>query len=104
MFIKGFNRAWEAERQKIELRLSEDLKKEIDSLNFAITAEKKDDPDYSMELKKMKADLTLRKALVYYESEQIAKQRMQLRISYIAILMSSIALVISILSVLLKIY
>jgi hypothetical protein len=103
MFIKRFNRAWETERQKIELRLSEDLKKEIDSLNFAITVEKNDDPDYTMELKKMKATLTLRKALVYYESEQIAKQRMQLRISYIAILMSSIALVISVLSVLLKV-
>ena len=103
MFIGKFNRDWEAERKKIELRLSEGLKKEIDSLNFAITTEMHEDPDYTVELKKMKANLTLRKSLVYYESEQIAKERMQLRISYIAILMSSIALVISILSVLLKV-
>ncbi|MCD6184325.1 MAG: hypothetical protein J7K84_00820 [Deltaproteobacteria bacterium] len=104
MFIETFNKAWEKERKKIELRLTETFEKEIKSLLISAKSvdEDENDKEFSLELKKKRAELILRKSLVTFESEKIAKERMQLRMSYIAIILSSTALVVSILSVLTK--
>ena len=93
MFIEFFNRAWEKERQKVESRLGVLLENEIENLRFAIKTT--EDPEYSLELKKVLVNLVLRKTLVAYESEEIVKRRMELRISFFAIVLSSIALIVS---------
>ena len=99
MFIKSFNAAWEKEKIKIETKLTKILDHEISCMETSINIAQKNDKDYALELKKKKADLILRKALVAYESEEIAKQRMQLRASYIAVVISAVALLISVLAI-----
>jgi hypothetical protein len=93
MFIEFFSRAWEKERQKVESRLRVLLENEIENLRFAIKTT--EDSEYSLELKKVLVSLVLRKTLVAYESEEIVKRRMDLRISFFAIVLSSIALIVS---------
>ena len=78
MFIEHFNKAWEKERKKIEIRLSETFEKEIKSLQTSAKyVEDEKDKEYALELKKKRAELILRKSLVVFESEKIAKERMQ---------------------------
>jgi len=103
MLVKSFNKAWEEERKKIEERLTAQFQNEIDNMDFAIKATKVDnDPVYLQELLRMRAKLLLRKALVGFESEEIARQRMQLRTSYLALFMSSLALIVSVTILLFK--
>ena len=101
MFLRAFNKAWELERAKIEKDLVERLEKEISSVGRSYEAATPSS-EHRQTLGKLKSELVLRKALAIYESEEIARARMQLRSSYLAVLMSSVALLISIITVLSK--
>lgn len=99
--IKYFNDAWEKERLKIEERLKCQLQNEIESLQASsaqpdVTAEQRN------ELQNFKVKLIFRKSMAAFESEEIARQRMQLRASYLAIVISSVALSISVVAMWLK--
>lgn len=101
MFIKYFNKTWEKERDQIEIKLKERLKKEIKSIDWSmknggLTQEDK------LELNKLRNQLLVREAMAVYESEEIARNRMQLRASYLALILSSVALIISVATVLAK--
>jgi hypothetical protein len=93
IFIRCFNQAWEEEREKIEIRLVATLEKEIISMESSAKIEEDQDKEYALEIKKKRAELILRKSLATYESEKIALQRMQIRISYVAIIISSLAFI-----------
>lgn len=102
MLIKSFNKAWEKERNFIEKQLQSKLDEQIRELKKALHAPGYMDDDTRSSLSKMHNELVLRKALAVYESEEIARSRMQLRSSYLALIMSSLALIISITTVLIK--
>ena len=103
MFIKRFNETWEEERQLIAKHLEEKLAEEINSLDSSMAAMRGPHAaEDKLVLMKMRNELMVRKSMAIFESEDIARNRMQLRASYIALLMSSIALIISITTVLLK--
>ncbi|MBC8549969.1 MAG: hypothetical protein H8D23_09985 [Candidatus Brocadiales bacterium] len=61
-----------------------------------------DNAEYKQELLRMRANLQLRKALSGFESGEIARQQMQMYTSYLALFMSSLALLISVAILLLK--
>ena len=101
MFLKIFNKAWEEERGIIESQLTAKLKEQINSMEETITS-CRNGSEQHINLVKLRNELVLRKSLAIYESEEIARNRMQLRASYLAVLMSSVALVISVVTVLIK--
>ena len=103
MLIKKFNQAWEAERVQIEATLVERIDVQIKEIEFSIKASGGRMSRESVErLNGMKSELVLRKGLAVFESENIAKNRMQLRASYISLILSSLALIVSVTTVLVK--
>ncbi len=101
MIIGRFNKEWERERDLIEQKLTQKLAKEIKSIdrsmrNGSLTQEDK------LELNKLRSNLVVRKSMAVYESEDIARNRMQLRASYLALVMSAVALIVSVATVLIK--
>ena len=92
--IEAFNQAWENERKKVATHLSDVLKNEIKSLRASILVES--NKEHASELRRMLSQLILRKALVDYESEEIVKRRMDMRASYLAVVTSAAALIISV--------
>lgn len=101
MIIGRFNKEWERERDLIEQQLTQKLAKEIKSIdrsmrNGNLTQEDK------LELNKLRSNLVVRKSMAVYESEDIARNRMQLRASYLALVMSAVALIVSVTTVLIK--
>ena len=101
MLLKYFNKSWEEERDLIESQLKKRLKDEIKAVKYAMN---NGDPseEEKNELCKLRNELTLREAMAIYESEEIARNRMQLRASYLALVLSSVALIVSVTTVLLK--
>ena len=103
MFLRSFNKAWEKERSIIENQLVEKLDENIKNLDQTLQNDAgrmvKEAEDH---LRTMRNELVLRKSMAIYESEDIARNRMQLRSSYLALVMSSIAVLISVSTVLLK--
>lgn len=74
--------------------------KEIDySLSLQAGRMVKDAEDH---FRRMRNELLTRRSMAVYEAEDIVKNRMQLRASYLALVMSSVALIISIKTVLVK--
>lgn len=94
LFIESFNKAWESEREKVAQHLSGVLENEIESLKSSISVETNE--EHSSELRKLLPQLILRQALVAYESEEIVKRRMDMRASYLAMVISAAALLISV--------
>ncbi len=92
--IEAFNRAWEKEREKVTAHLSSVLDNEINSLRSSISVESNE--EHASELRRILSQLILRKAFVNYESEEIVKRRMDMRASYLAVVTSAAALVISV--------
>lgn len=101
MLIINFNKAWERERALIEAQLTERITKELKAIDFSMRAPSMSEQD-KLELNKLRNQLVLRRSMAIYESEDIARNRMQLRASYLALFMSSIALIISVVTVLAK--
>lgn len=103
MFLRHFNRAWEKERDIIEAQLIERLDKGIKDIDFSMKRQAgrmvKEAEDH---LRQMRNEMEIRKNLAVYEAEDIARNRMQLRASYLAIVMSSVALIISVATVIAK--
>jgi hypothetical protein len=102
VIIRLFNRAWEKERALIEEQLTKKLADEIRSIDASMRSSSMTQED-RLELNKLRNQLVVRKSIAVYESEEIARNRMQLRTSYLAVFMSSVALIISVATVLLKI-
>jgi hypothetical protein len=100
MLMKKFNRAWETERDIIEKQLSDRLTAAIKDIDHSLRVNRhtmsKEDLAH---IGSLRNDLVLRRSLAIYESEEIARNRMQLRSSYMALFMSSVALIISAASV-----
>ena len=92
--IKSFNRAWEKERKKVADHLSGVLKKEIKNLRTSISVETNE--KHASDLLRLLTQLILRQVLVDYESEEIVKRRMDMRASYLAIVISAAALIVSV--------
>ena len=92
--IESFNKAWERERKKVAEHLRGVLKKEIESLRTSISGEGNE--EHASELRRLLPQLILRQALVDYESEEIVKRRMDMRASYLAIVISATALIVSV--------
>ena len=101
MLLKYFNKTWEKERDLIEIQLKERLKKEIKSIDHSMKNGGLSQDD-KLELNKLRNQLVVRESMAVYESEEIARNGMQLRASYLALVMSSLALIISVTIVLLK--
>lgn len=102
MLIRSFNKAWEKERDIIESQIQSKLDEQIKNLMITLRAPGYMDDETRLSLNKMRNELILRKAFAIYESEEIARNRMQLRSSYLALIMSSVALIISMSTVLIK--
>jgi hypothetical protein len=94
MLIISFNKAWEKERKNIEKRLSSQFEHEIKCIDTAIKSTSNN--EYKQELLKIRANLQLRKSMVGFESENIASQRMQIKISYLVLSVSFFTLIVSI--------
>lgn len=92
--IDAFNQAWENERKKVAAHLSGVLDNEINSLRSSISVESNE--EHASELRRILSQLILRKAFVDYESEEIVKRRMDMRASYLAVVTSAAALVVSV--------
>ncbi len=104
MLIRRFNRAWEKERDIIEAQLADRLDTLIAAVNREIASIRADHlAEDKRDLYKLRDSLQTRKALLIFEAEEIARHRMQMRVSYLAFLMSSIALLVSVVAVLSKI-
>ena len=101
MILNKFNKAWEKERDLIEQQLTEKLSKEIQSIDWSMRNGSLTQQD-KQELNKLRNNLVVRKSMAVYESEDIARNRMQLRASYMALVMSAVALIISVTTVLMK--
>lgn len=101
MIISRFNKAWEKERDLIEQQLTEKLAKEIKSIDWSMHNGNLTQED-KLELNKLRNNLVVRKSMAVYESEDIARNRMQLRASYLALVMSAVALIVSVTTVLIK--
>lgn len=103
MFLRNFNKAWEKERALIEAQLIEKMDQNIKEIDFSMSRQAgrmvKETED---QLRKMRNDLVARKTMAVFEAEDIARNRMQLRASYLALLMSSLALIVSVSTVLAK--
>lgn len=103
MFLRNFNRAWEKEREIIEAQLVKKLEENIKAIDMSMHRQAgrmvKEAEDH---LRQMRNELVTRKSLAVYEAEDIARNRMQLRASYLALLMSSVALIVSVATVLVK--
>jgi hypothetical protein len=104
MLLRAFNKAWERERDAIEVQLMAKLDEQIRGLHKSINSQGYMDEEMRHSLMKMRNELVLRKALAVYESEDIARNRMQLRSSYLAVIMSAVALIISVVTVLAKVF
>lgn len=104
MLLRSFNRAWEKEREIIEAQLVAKLDENIKGIDHSMRVQAgrmvKEAEDH---LRSMRNELVTRRSMAVYEAEDIARNRMQLRSSYLALLMSSVALIISVLTVLVKI-
>ena len=101
MIISSFNKAWEKERDLIEQQLTKKLAEEIKSIDWFMRNGNLTQGD-KLELNKLRNNLVVRKSMAVYESEEIARNRMQLRASYLALVMSAVALIISVTTVLIK--
>lgn len=103
MILRQFNKAWQEERDIIEAQLIERLDKSIKDIDFSMRQQAgrmvREGED---QLRQMRNELVARKNLAIYEAEDIARNRMQLRASYLALIMSSVALIISVATVLAK--
>lgn len=103
MLLRNFNKAWEKERDIIESQLTGKLQENIKEIDMTLHRNAgrmvKEAED---ELRKLRNELSLRKSMAIYESEDIARNRMQLRSSYLSLIMSSVALIVSVSTVLLK--
>ena len=103
MFLRSFNKAWEKERSIIEAQLIEKLDQNIKDIDFSMSRQAgrmvKAAEDH---LRQMRNELVTRRSMAVYEAEDIARNRMQLRASYLALVMSSIAVIISVTTVLIK--
>lgn len=103
MLLKQFNRAWETERDLIEKQLSERLTDAIKDIDHSLRVNSRTMSDDDLaNIGSLRNNLVLRRSLAIYESEEIARNRMQLRSSYMALVMSSVALIISVAAVLFK--
>jgi len=103
MFLKAFNRAWEKERDCIEAQLIERLDKNIKEIDMSLQRQAgRMIKEVQDQLFNMRNELQVKKSMAVYEAEEIARNRMQLRSSYLALVMSSVALIISVTTVLLK--
>ena len=101
MILKYFNKSWEKQRDLIEMQLKEKLKDEIKAVKYAMNNGNLSQEE-KIELSKLRNELILREAMAIYESEEIARNRMQIRASYLALVLSSVALIISVTTVLVK--
>lgn len=101
MIIGRFNKEWERERDLIEQQLTQKLAKEIKSIDWSMRNGSLTQED-KLELNKLRSNLVVRKSMAVYESEDIARNRMQLRASYLALVMSAVALIVSVTTVLIK--
>jgi len=101
MFIKQFNNAWEKERASIEKLLEEKIAEQIKGIDISMRRRDMSKEDLLV-INKLRNELVLRKSMVVFESEDIARNRMQLRASYLALVLSSVALIISVSTVLFK--
>nr|WP_010133771.1 hypothetical protein [Microbulbifer agarilyticus] len=103
MLLRNFNKVWEKERDIIETQLIEKMNQSINEIDFSMSQQAgrmvKEAEDH---LRQMRNELVTRKSMAVYEAEEIARNRMQLRASYLALVMSSVALIISIATVLAK--
>lgn len=101
MILSHFHKAWEKDREEIEKKLKEKIKDEIHKIDISMRRGSLTQEDL-LEINKTRNQLLVREAMSFFESEEIARNRMQLRTSYLALVLSSIALIISILTVLFK--
>ncbi len=85
----------------IEQQLIHKIAKEIKSIDRSMQNGKLSQED-KLELNKLRNGLVVRKSMAVYESEEIARNRMQLRASYLALVMSAVALIVSVTTVLIK--
>jgi RecA/RadA recombinase len=99
--VKRFNKAWESERISIESQLVTQLNNEIEYLKTS-SIQPGTDPEYAKELEKLRVQLIFRKSMARFESEEIARQRMQLRASYLAVVISSVALLTAVITAVAK--
>jgi hypothetical protein len=104
MILRNFNKAWGKERGIIEKQLIEKLSQNIKDIDFSMKQQAgpvvKEAEDH---LRQLRNELVARRSMAVYEAEEIVRNRMQLRASYLALVMSSVALIISVATVLAKI-
>lgn len=100
MILRWFNSAWEKEREAIEKQLVARISEEIDDIDKAMKSLRGPHADEDkLEFFKTRNALVQRRSFSIFESEKIALNRMQLRMSYLAVFMSAAALILSVLSV-----
>lgn len=102
MIFQWFNKSLDKEKEQTKERLVAVLDKEIHSIKSSIQNTPSDRIGQKDELHKLMASLIVRKALAEFESEEIIKKRMDMRVSFFALVMSSLSLLFSIATFMLR--
>jgi len=98
LIIQSFEKELNSETVKTKQRLTDILEKEIADIKKTISNMPHHKSEQKSELHRIFSELLVKKALAEFEAEEIVKKRMDMKISFYALICSSIAILISIAS------
>ena len=102
MIIKWFNSDFLRESTIVKKRLVEIIDNEIKSIKTSISVSPSDREAEKLELHKLLQSLLVKRSLAEFEAEEIVKKRLDLRISFSALIISILAALISMWAVFMK--